>query len=429
MPPQNGKSSLVAHWFPVWYLDRRPDHRIAYVSYAAEYAAQWGLAVRNSIVEHSAKLAVRVSPARAAADEWQTTAGGGMVCVGRDGALTGRRANVLIVDDPFKNDEEANSPTIREKVWRFFLSAAYTRLTPDGIIVIVMTRWHEDDLVGRLKREQDRGGEKWEQVNLRAVAREGERDELGRKPGEPLWPERWPLPALQRIKRAIGSYFWGALYDQDPKPPEGTYFKRSWFKTIRRDRVPRLEKEARCWDLAATTEEESADPDRLAGVRMGRGEDGRYYVLHCHAARETPKGVEATIQQFGASDGRRVMIRVEQEGAASGKIVKYHYERMMDGWDCRFTGIPRASKLVRSGPFNAACERGDVLLVEGEWNADWLEEIVGFPHAAHDDRVDASVGGYEALANDVPEWTAEDVRRSFDGEAISLDEPAQTERW
>lgn len=412
MPPQNGKSSLVSHWFIVWLLELIQQWRIVLVSYGSEYAESWGRRVRNTIEEYADQLSVRLSPDSTSAGEWETTSGGGMVAVGRDGSVTGRRADGLVFDDPYKNAEEAASETVREKVWNFFLSCAYTRLTPDGFIVVVMTRWNEDDLVGKIKKHEAEGGERWEHLNLPAIAEEN--DVMGRKPGEALWPGRWPIDALKRIKKAIGSYFWSALYDQRPSPPEGNYFKRSWFSVVEPDRVPRDLKKVRSWDLAATLDNGSNDPDWLVGCEIGYHKpSGKYYILHVRRERLSPDGVEKAISQQAAVDGRDVAVRIEQEGGASGKIVAHHYTRMLDGYEARFVPVPKASKFTRSGPFNAACERGDVILVAGAWVNDFLDELASFPTGSHDDQVDGAVGGYEELAGGAKPWDGEELRKRF----------------
>jgi predicted phage terminase large subunit-like protein len=412
LPPQNGKSSLVSHWFPVWFLNLFPDRRIVFVSYGAEYAESWGRRVRNSIAEHAANLSVRLSDDSASAGGWETTRGGGMVSVGIGGSVTGRRANLLVFDDPFKNAEEANSPAHRDKVWEFFQSAAYTRLTPDGAIVIIMTRWHEDDLVGRINKEEQKGGERWERLDLPAVAEED--DAMGRKPGEPLWPSRWPLETLKRIKRAVGTYFWNALYRQKPSTPEGNYFKRTWFKVVEADRVPRNLQKARSWDLAATEKTESNDPDWLAGCKMGLDKTtGKYYIQHVRREQLSPEGVENALVQQAGIDGRDVAVRVEREGAASGKIVAYYYTKLLNGYAARFVPVPRASKFTRSGPFNAACERGDVYVVAGDWNDAFLDELTAFPTGNHDDQVDAAVGAYEELTGGAQPWDAAKLEKKF----------------
>lgn len=184
---------------------------------------------------------------------------------------------------------------------------------------------------------------------------------------------------------------------------EGNLFKRGWFTVVEPDRVPQFEQVVRCWDLAATVQGEkgNADPDWLAGVKMGV-KDGRYYILHVHKDRTTPEGVEKAIKSFAATDGRSVSIRLEQEGAASGKIVAYHFTRMLDGYDARFTGIPKSAKAVRAGPFSAASQRGDVFIVRGTWNDAFLDELCAFPQdGVHDDQVDGAVGAYEALQSNI----------------------------
>lgn len=410
LPPQNGKSSLASHWFPVWFLDLFPDRRIVFVSYGAEYAESWGRRVRNSIDEHAESLNVRVASDNGAAGEWETTAGGGMVSVGVGGSVTGRRADLLIFDDPIKNAEEANSETHLRKVWEFFQSAAYTRLTPDGAIIIIMTRWHEDDLVGMLDHAEQGGGERWERLNLPAIAEEN--DPMGRAPGEPLWPGRWPLAALLKIKAAIGTYFWTALYGQRPAPPEGNYFKRAWFEIIEPNRVPRELQSVRSWDLAATASGENGndDPDWLVGCKMGVDASGVYYIQHVRREQVSARGVEVAITQQAAIDGAN-QIRIEQEGAASGKIVGSYFTRLLDGYDARFVPVPRSSKFTRSGPFNAACERGDVKLVAGPWVDAFLDELAMFPNGSHDDQVDAAVGAYTELSGGPREWTRDDWQK------------------
>jgi predicted phage terminase large subunit-like protein len=398
MPPQNGKSKLASHWFPTWFLDLFPDRKVVLISYGAEYAESWGRQVRDTIIEFKPFLNVQIAEAHGAAGEWGTTKDGGMVSTGIGGIVTGRRADLLIFDDPFKNHEEANSETQRQKVWDFFLSAAYTRLTPDGAIIVIMTRWHEDDLIGRLKKHQQDGGEEWEWLELPAIAESAD-DPLGRLIGQPLWPGRWPIDALHRIQRMIGTYFFTALYQQRPQPREGNYFKRAWFDIVSADRVPADIRWARSWDLAATDPEESGgDPDWIAGCRMGKCQrTGEYFIGHMVRDQLAPRGVESLIKQTAIADSRRTAIRVEQEGAASGKLTAHHFTRMLDGWPCRFVPVPRSGKFLRSAAFNAACERGDVKLVEGSWVQAFLDEAADFPTGKHDDQVDAAVGAYEEL--------------------------------
>lgn len=434
MPPRHGKSVLCSQYFPAWYLGTYPNRKVILCSYEAGFAADWGGKARDVLAEYGSLFGVGVREDRSARDDWGLDRyEGGMVTAGVGGAITGRGANLLTIDDPIKNSEEANSPIYREKVWQWWLSTASTRIEPNGSALIILTRWHEDDLAGRLLSQQDgddvADDERWEVLNLPAIAEDN--DDLGRVPGEALWPERWPLAKMLAIAKRVGSIVWTSLFQQRPTAPEGQYFKRAWFKEIiEPERVPRLVETVRCWDLAATVpgEKGNTDPDYLAGCKIGRDANGVYYILDMVHERMSAEEVEQTIKQTAAIDGRGVRIRIEQEGAASGKIVKYHFEKMLDGYDARFTGIPRASKYTRSGPFNAACERGDVKLVKhGGWLSRFIEEIVQFPNGKHDDQVDAAVGGYTALTSDAEPWDGEAFEEAFDGQGISLDDPEERE--
>lgn len=219
MPPRHGKSELISRWFPLWVLETYPDWRVILSSYEASYAASWGRKVRDAISNNGDQLLVRISGNSSAADYWETTKGGGMMTAGAGGALTGKGANVLIVDDPLKNWAEANSPVVRERIWDWWQSTAYTRLEPDGIAIIVQTRWHEEDLAGRLLRGGSEGRENWDLLNLPAIAEPG--DMLGRQIGEPLWPERFDSESLQRIQGTLDTHVWLPLYQQRPLGASG----------------------------------------------------------------------------------------------------------------------------------------------------------------------------------------------------------------
>lgn len=408
MPPGHGKSEFLSHWTPTWFLDNLPDRRLILASHGAELAAHWGRIVRNEF-EHNERLTTRLRADSSAADRWNTPQGGGMKTAGVGGGLTGWRGDLILIDDPHPSWEAVNSQTHRQRVAEWIDGTLLDRAEPDATIILLMHRWHVDDAVGHLEAK---GG--WEIIRMPALAETG--DILGRREGEALCPDRFDVNALLSIKRAVGSLVWSGKYRQSPTPAGGNYFKREWFEIIERNRVPRLERSARVWDLAATAEDEGGDPDELAGVKMGRDAAGDYYILHVHHDKVSPAGVQSAIRQFAMTDGHDCMIRVEQEGAASGKIVKYHYTRMLDGWDARFNPIPRSSKFTRSGAFNAACERRQVKLVAGEWNEAFLDQAAVFPNGTHDDMVDAAVGAYEALTRPGEGWDGEDFARLLGGQ-------------
>ena len=239
LPPRHGKSMLVSHYFPAWYLGMFPDKRVILTAYEADFAATWGRRARDVLNEYgNTVFGIEVNNKSSAANRWDIKGhSGGMVTAGVGGPITGKGADILIIDDPVKNAEEANSQTYRDKTWEWYQSTAYTRLEPNGSIILIMTRWHEDDLAGRILHqiEQDKG-EHWEIINLPAIAED--HDILGRNIGEPLWPGRYDLNELERIKYTTGSYWWSALYQQRPQPPEGGLLKRSWIKYYQPYEIP-----------------------------------------------------------------------------------------------------------------------------------------------------------------------------------------------
>lgn len=228
MPPRHGKSMLASEFFPAWYLGRNPEHYVIASTYAQELADDFGRKVKGQIEDpaYSAifpgvKLAEDSQSVKRFHLEGGTEIGtaqrGAYYAVGVGGALTGRGAHLMLIDDPVKNREEADSETIRKRIKDWFTSTAYTRLMPGGRIVVIQTRWHEDDLSGWLLKEH--GHEGWDVLDLPAL--DGDK---------PLWPEQYDKEALLRIKQAVGPRDWSALYQQRPSPDEGTYFQKAWFK-------------------------------------------------------------------------------------------------------------------------------------------------------------------------------------------------------
>jgi predicted phage terminase large subunit-like protein len=334
---------------------------------------------------------------------------GGMITTGAGGPLTGRGANLLIVDDPFKNFADAQSKTKRNAVWNWWLSTARTRLEPGGVVIIIMTRWHEDDLIGRLLAAQGKSSQgedhplfdpfadKWVRIHFPAVAEK--HDVLGRVPGQALWPERYNEEALNRIRGTVGSYIWGALYQQRPAPLEGGMFERDWFTVV--DTIPRtyfddkqverpdgVKKVVRAWDMASTEEAQGTDPDWTVGAKVYLLKSGRYVIGHIARFRESPEKTEKGLLRTANVDGRGVPVTVEQEPGSAGKMVIAHFKKLLRGW--AFKGHRNTgSKTTRAIVLSAAAERGDVLLLKGDWNEEFLEEIVLFPNGTHDDQVDA----------------------------------------
>lgn len=230
-PPQHGKSQLCSRYLPAWYLGTYPDRRVILTSYEAEFAAGWSRQARDLLTQFGSIYGVGVARGAASASNWEmATHGGGMSSAGAGGPITGKSASLLVIDDPVKNDTQARSARFREHQWDWWQSVASTRLSPRGLVVVIQTRWHRDDLTGRLQAWVNREGQalRWRNLSLPAIAEPD--DAMGRQAGEALWPERYSLEELQRMRAGKTPYYWRALYQQDPQAEGGTEFPASWFE-------------------------------------------------------------------------------------------------------------------------------------------------------------------------------------------------------
>lgn len=226
MPPRHGKSLLVSERFPAHYMVRHPERSFITASHGERLAAYFGRRARNVTMLprlRSIYPDFSLQPDSKAAGLWTTHKGGTFLSVGIGGAVTGFGAHHLNIDDPIRKREEAESVLNRESIWQWYQAEGYTRLEPEGTVSLTYTPWHHDDLGARLLALEEYGGDKWTVVRFPAIAED--HDELGRKPGEALWPERFPVKELERIRKVIGEYEWTALYQCRPTPPAGNIFK------------------------------------------------------------------------------------------------------------------------------------------------------------------------------------------------------------
>ncbi len=215
IPPRHGKSVLCSQYTPVWFLANWPCKRVILASYEADFAASWGRKARDTIVGNPG-LGIAVKEDVAGASIWETTDGGGMVTAGVGGPITGRGGDLIVVDDPIKNFQEANSIVFRDMLRDWWDTTLWTRREPGASAIVAMARWHRDDLIGWLRRK---GGEPWEYIEMPAIA--GPNDALGRVEGEPLWPQRYPLEALEATRIESGETAWMSLYQQHPEEVAG----------------------------------------------------------------------------------------------------------------------------------------------------------------------------------------------------------------
>jgi hypothetical protein len=227
MPPRHGKSELISKWTPVWFLENFPSKMVINTGYGTSFAEEWGGKVRNLSSQFAGRLQYRLAVDSRAAGRWNTTQGGGMYATGTGGGITGRGADLFIIDDPIKDSQEANSLTFRDRLWNWYRETARSRVMPGAAQILLMTRWHDDDLAGRLLAAAARGdGESWEVINLAAVREDdGKPDPLGRKPGDLLWPDlaRYlgmggvsTKEYLQALQRGMSPESWAAQFQGRP---------------------------------------------------------------------------------------------------------------------------------------------------------------------------------------------------------------------
>lgn len=395
MPPQEGKSTTASRRFPTWLLQRNPDLRIVVASYEHGVARRWGRVIRNDIGENPS-LGLAVRPDTSAAHEWQLQGhDGGVYCVGIGGALTGRPVDLLIIDDPVKGPKEAESQTYRDGAWDWWESVGSTRLAPGAPVVLIMTRWHEDDLAGRLLREEP---DTWRLLNIPAQADHrpelGESDPLGRDPGEFMVSARGrTTQQWQTIRRQRGSRVWNALYQGRPSPGEGLIFRREWWRRYEQPQwvvnddgthhALGFEQLCMSWDMAFKDTDGS---DFVVGQVWGtRGENA--FLLD--QVRGRMSFVDTCMRVRGlAAKWPQVSAKLVED-KANGTAVINALQHTVPGL---IPVEPQGSKVARASAVSPFAEAGNVWLPMPEiapWVDDLVEEAAAFPMSSHDDQVDA----------------------------------------
>ncbi|WP_439684855.1 Terminase large subunit gp17-like C-terminal domain-containing protein [Cupriavidus oxalaticus] len=373
-PPRHTKSELASRRFPAWFLGRNPDKQLICATYSGDFALDFGREVRGIVGSeefHALFPDVGLDADSRAANRWHTTQGGVSVYVGVGGPITGRGAHIALIDDPFKNREEADSETRRETVWNWYTSTLRTRLMPGGAIILILTRWHEDDLAGRLL-ERGAPGE-WKVVELPAIRDEGKPTERA------LWPEWYPLDALRRIKADIGPRDWSALYQQKPQPDEGTFFQRGWFKEWQT--LPKLSIYGTS-DYAVSADKGDYTVHRVWGVAS----NGDLYRLGGWRGQTTSDvWIEQLIDLMAE---HKPLAWFGESGVIQKAIEPMLIRRMRErNTFCRLEWLPSITdKPTRARGFQARAAMGTVWMEPG---AD-VSEFLTFPAGKHDDDVDTA---------------------------------------
>lgn len=397
MPPRSGKSEIVSRSFPAYAFGLHPDMQIIATSYSADLTQRFSRDVQRKIDDP--KYAEIFPETSLNSKNVKSTSFGSFIrtaelfeivghrgayrAAGVGGGITGMGADILCIDDPVKDRRDANSATIREALWDWYTSTAYTRLSPGGGVIVMCTRWHMDDLVGRLLDRVASGeGERWRVINYPAIA---EHDEPHRKAGEALHPERYDLNALLRIQKQVGSRDWAALYQQHPVPDGGGLFKDDWIQHWDSTTLPKTF-DATCisWDMTFKGSEHS---DYVVGQVWGR-KGANFYLLDQYRGQWD---FVKTVEQFVACAEKwpRVLRKIVEEkanGAAVIATLKKHVSGLIPI-------NPKESKEARAAAVTPLWEAKNVFLPPAglyPWVAkDFIPELLSFPAGAHDDQIDS----------------------------------------
>jgi predicted phage terminase large subunit-like protein len=376
LPPRHGKSELASKRFPAWCLGRNPSEQFISVSATAELAADFGRDVRNIINGQDYKAlfkGTKLAEDSQAKGKWHTDAGGIYYSVGVGGSLLGRGGHKILIDDPYASMEDAQSETVRKRVYEWYTGTAYNRLMPNGSIVLINHRMHEDDLTGQLLAQQAAGGDQWEVVELPAINDDG----------EALWPEHYTLEDLRRIQTNTLPRFWSALYQQRPAPEEGEYFKRDWFNWY--THKPKHLRTYGASDYAVTEKGGDYTVHIVAGVDP---EDNLYILDVWRGQTASDKWIEVFLDLVKQ---HKPLMWGEEQGqivkSLGPFIDKRQRERRVYCRREQFTSV--ADKPTRCRAFQARASMGKVYLPENaHWVADMLHECLTFPVGKHDDQVD-----------------------------------------
>jgi predicted phage terminase large subunit-like protein len=380
LPPGSAKSTYASVLFPPWYLANHPKNLLIAASHTVELAERWGRRVRNLISEHSELLGFEIAADSAAAGRWETSEGGEYFAAGVGGALSGRRADCLIVDDYLRSAEDADSKIIRDKHWDWWMGDAVPRLKPHASCVIINTRWHEDDLVGRLLQEEPG---RWKVLNIPMVS-ESPDDLLGRPIGARLWPEWFTAEMVAVAQR--NPRIWSALYQGRPAPDDGSYFKREWIQDV--DGLPDRSR-LRVYggsDYAVT----SAGGDFTVHVVIGLDEEHNLYLLDLWRRQaSSDEWVEAYCDLVRKW---RPMAWAEESGQIKSGVGPFLVKRMRErqAYTVREQFPTRHDKAVRAQSIRGRMAmQGLRILRQASYRADLIDELLRFPVGTHDDCADA----------------------------------------
>lgn len=412
MPPGSAKSTYLSDLFPAWYMARHPGAQVIGVSHGQDLADDFSRKVQARVRDHSDVLGYGL--ATEAADRWSTTNRGFYRSAGTGGSITGRRADLLIWDDPL-TAKQADSPKERQAAWDFYVREIVGRLKPNARIILILTRWSEDDPAGRMIADMMRGGRQWKVLSLPAIAES--HDEMGRKPGDALWPEWEDAAALQQKRRDVGERNWAALFQQRPTAQEGAILKRNWWRT--HDAIPERPEMVLMAVDTAYTAKEANDPSGCTIWHLQADGPHRSKLLLRYAWRERLEFNELVRHVLDTASETRfcpadVPLKILVEAKASGLSIVQEMRRLAPELVIQAV-VPKGDKVARAHAVTSLLERGRVSAMSQDgafrpFAQMVIDECAAFPQGAHDDLTDSVTmalrwfrdAGLEFFAEDAP---------------------------
>ena len=404
VPPRSGKSTLAAQYFPAWVLGKHPEIQFILSTYGAELAEKMGMKTRDIISSEAYQAifpGIELRPDQKAKAKWQTKQKGSYTAVGQGAAITGIGAEIILLDDPHKDRAEAESAHTRESVWEYFNSTLYSRLEGYGAVIVIMQRWHTDDLVGRLLEQQEQlkgAGEpydEWEVINFPAIAEEDEmfHGKIVRKKGDALWESKFPLEVLNNI-RAKSLYNWSSQYQQDPILAENQEFKESMFKYFNEEDI--AGKYLRYTTTVDPAGFKKKSDDNVI-LTVGKEVNGpNWYIVSIISGRMNPTQVIDAI--FMEQNKYRSEVFIE--GVAYQSTLKWHVEERQRK-DKRYFIVneikPRGAKEDRVRSLLALYNIG--VLHHRRSHVELESQLLKFPRGKKDDLPDCLAMQLEAVTN------------------------------
>lgn len=393
VPPRHGKSEQATKKYPSWVLGKSPEFPIIVSTYSQDLSTKFGQGTRDIMnsKNYQAIFKTRLRQDSKAKASWMTSDGGGYEAVGVGGAITGKGFKIGIIDDPVKNDEEAESEIIRDNVWNWYTTTFYTRQEGNAAIIVIQTRWHDDDLAGRLIKQQkdaqeagEKDYDKWEIINFTAIA---EHDDEYRKRGEPLWPQKFSIEHLNKTKAVLGPYKFSALYQQNPVDEESQEFKSFWFKDRSMHEIERLT--TRRWLTIDPASAMRGDSDNIGVTLNLVDREGKWNFMCWKLRMNAPELIDFLFKMHTDYQFEKVGI---EEGSYQ-QVIKPFLDKEMRARNHYFEVIElkhsQQSKELRIRGLIPYYSSGTIYHIEGKCS-DLVEEAVRFPKGAHDDVLDSA---------------------------------------